>query len=960
VLPVLTANLKMPSQLERNKPKVVSIATVDTATNDQLESLYYSILETSDSVAVSASNRKMLTNCIKTSYIYTKLQPLSPILEVLFCFDGQSNFLCSFVELSATAHQIALPKDIVSAYSGKILSFEDKKKVLYQMHIGEKLHDVADVPWWALTLPQMIAVAQERLGNIVDTKVRALSYPQTWLATKLKSGIEFKQQFGTPANFDYALFAFSIKTPLDCSWSCMKSDENKEYVSQVKTLFTKMQLPPHTLLRPIPKIFSQNSASQKSGPNNKVGNEQIITKSPASAKTLSTFQIDLESDFSLVPSILKKDLHVIQEDSGMLCCHCQKECKQELLTCGYCELKVHYKCYDSQTTTTPTTAKKSGETKKKPMADSTYKNICKIENLHWLCNSCDSPSLLNHILDLASVKVKARIAELTQKDGEYTTVSRKDVDMQTTIDPYRQLSDSFSIDDSAPTEHISALSDTYDNLSIVCRESDSIFSNSLSLRPIESNTNLEDSIIKTPDLNPTVHQEICRPILASTPERNDGGNNETIQVDSQDKLVCIKEMVDPLTLYSNISSSEQNVHINRTLSDQVDVLASQHSAICSIERSMSQMKAEIKDLRESEMEHFAYLKRTLTESMGDLIGKRLPLINKVYSDPQANSRMDEAICTLHNITEENKTILKEINRVEFKRTAIGHQDASTRHTNPDLFSAVAADRTYEGKQYYMHQPTETTVDDSVTVLISRGLSRNYLKNSATIKRNFNKYYKDMAINSTFVTKGGSLMIELTSKEDALKVEGSWKGDFFANSNMTTECRILEKLSWAVILKGVPTNIPDSDLTISVEKSYPGARAKRFVTRDNIYLKTVKINFQTKEDYEKCLGNGLKLGQEIYTAEEYKPRRRIIQCYNCYRFGHVAKLCIQNHATCSKCGDNHPSYQCKSNRRDYCINCDVFGHVATNRDCSTYQNIVMKLNMQPNKCSKSPTQHNSRL
>ena len=281
---------------------------------------------------------------------------------------------------------------------------------------------------------------------------------------------------------------------------------------------------------------------------------------------------------------------------------------------------------------------------------------------------------------------------------------------------YTSFFSSFSIDDSAPTEHISDLSDTYDNLSIVCQESDSIFSNSLSLRPIESNTNLEDSIIKTPDLNPTV-QDICRPILASTPERNDWGKNKNIQVDSQDKLACNKEMVDPLTLYSNISSSEQNVLINRTLSDQVDVLASQHSAICSIERSMSQMKAEMKELRESETEHFVYLKNTLTESTGDLIGKRLPLINKVYSDPQANSRMDEAICTLHNITEENKTILKEINKVEFTRTAIGHQGTSTRHTNPDLFSAVAADRTYEGKQYYMHQPSETTVDNSVTVLI---------------------------------------------------------------------------------------------------------------------------------------------------------------------------------------------------------------------------------------------------
>ena len=171
---------------------------------------------------------------------FKQFQSCSKIPEILFCFDGQSNFLCPFFELSSFQYDISLPKEMVNRYSGKGLSFDDKKKILYHIFAGERLHEVPEIPWWALTLPQMVAFTQEKVENIYDEKVRALSYPHTWLATKLKSGCEFRKQFGSPPNFDYTVFGFSLKTPLDCSWSCIKTKENKQFNAQMKNYFAPL------------------------------------------------------------------------------------------------------------------------------------------------------------------------------------------------------------------------------------------------------------------------------------------------------------------------------------------------------------------------------------------------------------------------------------------------------------------------------------------------------------------------------------------------------------------------------------------------------------------------------------------------------------------------------------------------------------------------------------------------
>lgn len=58
---------------------------------------------------------------------------------------------------------------------------------------------------------------------------------------------------------------------------------------------------------------------------------------------------------------------------------------------------------------------------------------------------------------------------------------------------------------------------------------------------------------------------------------------------------------------------------------------------------------------------------------------------------------------------------------------------------------------------------------------------------------------------------------------------------------------------------------------------------------------------------------------------------VIQCYNCYRFGHTKKLC-RGKQRCGRCGQTpHPNNGCDIK----CVHCNSGEHIATDRNCPEY-------------------------
>ena len=112
------------------------------------------------------------------------------------------------------------------------------------------------------------------------------------------------------------------------------------------------------------------------------------------------------------------------------------------------------------------------------------------------------------------------------------------------------------------------------------------------------------------------------------------------------------------------------------------------------------------------------------------------------------------------------------------------------------------------------------------------------------------------------------------------------------------------------------------------------KVTRFKTRDNVILRTVKVDFQSQEEQDHCIKQGVLCSGVKLIAEKYIPKRWVIQCYNCWKFGHVAKLCPYNES-CVNCSQKHKRCDIQEFWQYKCTNCGE-NHPANNKICRIYK------------------------
>lgn len=221
-------------------------------------------------------------------------------------------------------------------------------------------------------------------------------------------------------------------------------------------------------------------------------------------------------------------------------------------------------------------------------------------------------------------------------------------------------------------------------------------------------------------------------------------------------------------------------------------------------------------------------------------------------------------------------------------------------------------------------------------------SRAIIKNSNSIIKNFNKHYPEIGVLNHFSTKGGSIIIELKKTEDANEISSAWDSTFFTDDSSTkpTACCVMMNSNKSVLLKNVPVDLPVEELCNILAKNYNSPKLLRFKTRTGLVLKTVKVDFSSVAEQEQCLKDGVRLDRLSLNVEKYIPRKRVIQCYKCWRFGHIAALC-PNNLTCVNCTGNHRSCTTRSYRQLRCSNCRG-NHPANDRLCPVYKEVEYKV------------------
>ena len=130
-------------QSHPSKLKVISIASLDTASTVQLRSIHLHMFTADITESTSEMSSIDIIEHIKHSTEYQhQLLLTTPTMNTLYCFDGQSKFVCMFQDLNSCCHEIVITKEIREKYnvSNTIITFEDKKKVLYQLYVEDLLY----------------------------------------------------------------------------------------------------------------------------------------------------------------------------------------------------------------------------------------------------------------------------------------------------------------------------------------------------------------------------------------------------------------------------------------------------------------------------------------------------------------------------------------------------------------------------------------------------------------------------------------------------------------------------------------------------------------------------------------------------------------------------------------------------------------------------------------------------
>ena len=121
------------------------------------------------------------------------------------------------------------------------------------------------------------------------------------------------------------------------------------------------------------------------------------------------------------------------------------------------------------------------------------------------------------------------------------------------------------------------------------------------------------------------------------------------------------------------------------------------------------------------------------------------------------------------------------------------------------------------------------------------------RGSIEIKKAFASTYPNKKLLYAFITARGSIHLEFTIPEEADCNLQGWTDEFFSGDSSARRTSDRNEQHSAVI-RGVPLEVSDSDLTSALTDNFPGVRIRRFVKSDERSLQTVKLTILSKAQF----------------------------------------------------------------------------------------------------------------
>lgn len=239
-------------------------------------------------------------------------------------------------------------------------------------------------------------------------------------------------------------------------------------------------------------------------------------------------------------------------------------------------------------------------------------------------------------------------------------------------------------------------------------------------------------------------------------------------------------------------------------------------------------------------------------------------------------------------------------------------------------------------------------EDTVIALIYPNNESESENTREEVKRNINLVNLGMGIKRVKKINKGGILMELDNNVDYDKLEV----EILTNENLRENYTIKKttKLKPKIIVYDVHDELDDDEIVTSI------------AAQNDLPMDTeIKIEFSMKgkrgrniiislnpEPFKQLIKRGkINLKWSRYNVREFiKP----IQCFNCYRYGHLAKYC-KNKSKCRNCcSEEHQTDDCQEDT--HCLNCHQYNsrfntkhdthHNVRDRSCLIFENELIKL------------------
>ena len=989
------------TEQERHPSLVVKSAqALGYASVDQLKSIakFYKIkLELS-----RRSSKGCIIDVIKDSLQFKSDLRSSVITsDVIFCFDVNSNVQCTLHELISSHSFVSLPKSTILLLTSSTvadLSRMDKAKALLQLALGSANNGSFSVPWCALTYSQKYAILEDFRDKSPSDSLNTIQEEDLW--NYIKQSKEFTTRYDT-FSFDDISFVGALKTPLDISVDpTIYQSDFSEILFDAFTVSpsfaeeiiqTDANMPNGSMYQFEETLTTKKNITNAGSypPRSIESHKSKIEASKTKTKLKPIIAINKVS-ISSKSSILSQE--IISEDKSTPAQYTigkQKDVSPSPSppTCNIGIIPLTYTVKNSEGLISEFNPKGSDALSEPDSHTDEALYVCSCEH-----DSCSIHSPLQEIAKTAGPHSSTPIMENFTETSGLDLVTNENQTISTDSLPQLLHSSRESFTDSKESSMSSNSSYKEESTqnSLHKKRPKNCKSKVAKRKPKPSSQSTEDK----PDtlrrltvdndlviqIEPREKSHIKNGICLSCMEKC---KNETLKCFVCSRKVhfsCYKSQgKKPLGSNVFINSLDLTNHkwfCNKCVHLSINdiLMFATHKVKQNIKDSCDFMDVSNKTNESPDRE----AKYTLEKA----VQVQNPLINSMqetattqnnqgqnYSFISDASDDDDHIIQNHlvenqsqnymlqnlNIESLTNRIVKKVNEQLDKRLAHLQLPGGTRE-NPQPHQSTYASNLMKNisetssvqktllnnvKSTTINAPNSKSQVNKHNSLVIRNIQdRKFIKDSPSIKREFNNHFKDTKIVTAFPTRSGTLIIELESKNDVEQVAKGWKSSFFQNVSSVadnepgTSCEIMGDIqNLKVILKNVDLDLSDEQITSELSEQFNGASFKRFINRNKKPLKVGVITLSCHQHLIKLLEGEIFLCNLLMKTEEYIPRRKVIQCYNCKKFDHVQKWCPHSHS-CINCSKPHSDIDCKTPAQITCANCKQ-NHSSFDKNCPVY-------------------------